>query len=272
MELKFIRRNLKIYFQDKQGVFFSFLGVLISLLIYIFFLRNTLIKSFNTYQNIGKIIDLWMMGGLISISSITTTLAGFNQKLADYNSKAIYDFIINSSFSVKKLNLLYIIAVVIEASLSVTLFTIIIFGYLLLEYGKIINLEKFILIELSSFSLIIFSALMFNFITNYVKTTNSFSSLSAIVGTLTGFLAGTYIPYGSLPNFMQKILNYWLGYQNAAIDRYIMLKGIYFPNEIKKNLFHQLGILEYFKIAIICFILSICTVIILNLFKVNKAK
>ena len=265
MSIKFIKRNIKIYMQDKLGVFFSFLGVLISLIIYIFFLRNTLINSVGTYYNAKKLVDLWMMGSLISISAITTTLSAFNQKLNDYQKHLIWDFMVNESFSTYKIELLYIITSIIQSFISVTLFTIVVFIYLFNKYSGVVSIQKFIEIEISSLMLIIFSTMLFSLITNFIKSDSSFTSLSVIIGTLTGFLSGSYIPYGSLPKVVQNFMQGWVGYQNAACNRYLLVKDINIPKVIKKKLFQNLGISTSVNPFIKWLLISNVIIIILNI-------
>ena len=94
MYKKFIQRNLLIYIKDKTGIFFSFLGMFISLFIYIFFLRSNMISSLSRIDNIDRFVDTWMVAGLISIVSITSTLNAFGQKLEDKKDRRIDDFIV----------------------------------------------------------------------------------------------------------------------------------------------------------------------------------
>ena len=44
------------------------------------------------------------------------------------------------------------------------------------------------------------------FIVNFVKSMTAFSSISTILGTLTGFLAGIYLPIGALPHYVQNVM------------------------------------------------------------------
>lgn len=109
------------------------------------------------------------------------------------------------------------------------------------KYSGVVSIQKFIEIEISSLMLIIFSTMLFSLITNFIKSDSSFTSLSVIIGTLTGFLSGSYIPYGSMPKIVQNFIRGWVGYQNAACNRYLLVKDINIPKGIKKKLFQNLG-------------------------------
>lgn len=256
MNFKFIKRDLLIYLKDKIGIFFSFLGMFISLIIYILFLRNNILNSFNHVHNMGKFLDIWMVAGLISIVAITSSLGAFSQKLEDKKNDLLFDFIVNGHMKFNDLNKMYTITAIIEGIVATSIFSLICFIYLLIRYDYNVLNKTFILVLLFNFLLVIFSSILFSLITDFLKTSTSFSSLSAIVGTLAGFFSGTYIIYGDLPAFLKKILNYWPGYQIAAISRYECLNSI--SSKIPNNIFNSLGVnSNFFKALFITIIFII---------------
>lgn len=63
----------------------------------------------------------------------------------------------------------------------------------------------------------------------FIQLINRFDSLGAletIVGTASGFLVGTYIPFGILPNFAQFLIKLTPGAYVAAIYRQIFMSDI----------------------------------------------
>ncbi|WEV40751.1 hypothetical protein [Lactobacillus sp. ESL0681] len=242
MYIKFIKRNISIYLKDKLGLFFSFLGMFISLLIYLFFLRNELVASITHYLNISKFIDCWMIGGLISIVAITATLSPFNQMLEDKENEAINDLMINSKIDKKKINILYILNSIVSGTISTVLFMLVCNTFLTIKYNHNFFNTNFVIIILVNFVLIVFSSEFFNLLMIFVKTTSSFSSISAIVGTLTGFFSASYITYGDLPKAMQNVLNFWPGFKVAEITRYELVKDINVGMTNTNNLYETLGI------------------------------
>ncbi|MFT8838349.1 MAG: hypothetical protein ABF900_11225, partial [Liquorilactobacillus satsumensis] len=129
---------------------------------------------------------------------------------------------------------------------------------------------QFVIVLMFSILLIIFSSLLFSFVTEFLKTSSSFSSLSAIVGTLTGFFSGTYIIYGELPNFMQSILKIWPGYQIAAITRNEIIKSI--KIKIPTSVLKSLGVSSDLKKAVIVTILAGFLVVIITALKNIRLK
>ena len=260
---KFIKRNLLIFTKDKLNIFFSFLGMLIGLTIYIFFLRTTLINSLHFLKNADQFMDTWMIPGLISIVSITSALGILGLKIEDKANNNIYDFKINSNLNNLKITLSYLITSIIEGVVSTFIFSLIGIAYLAIQYRYNPFNIHYLIICLLNLLLIIFSSELFLFIINFLKTTTSFSSLSAIVGTISGFLSGTYIIYGELPNFMQHIIKFWPGFQVAACSRYELLKAKNF--NMNASMLQSLGINSNLKNTSILLIVLIIIFFLFNI-------
>lgn len=73
------RRNLLLYFRNRPGVFFSLLGAMISFLLYIVFLKKSMISSWKTVPSSQQLLDFWLIGGTLSVTAITTTLTSLGQ-------------------------------------------------------------------------------------------------------------------------------------------------------------------------------------------------
>lgn len=253
--IKFIYRNLLIYYKDISGVFFSFLGMLISLLIYIFFLKNNLVDSLGKIPNATKIIDTWMIAGLISIVSMTSPLSAFEQKIEDKKELYLYDAIVNSRLSLSKVDTSYIITSIFEGSISTIFFSILCYWYLALQYNFSLSVKEIGLCLLYMLVLIIFSSFLFSIITFFINSVSGFASLSAIVGTLAGFLSGSYIIIGELPKFIQSILKYWPGFDIAGLLRDILMPIDNIPDSILKSLGVLHGYIYLTSSCILIFIL-----------------
>lgn len=86
------RRNLLLYFRNRPGVFFSLLGAMISFLLYIVFLKKSMISSWKTVPSSHQLLDFWLIGGTLSVTAITTTLTSLGQLVKDKERKVIKDF------------------------------------------------------------------------------------------------------------------------------------------------------------------------------------
>ena len=93
----FAKRNLKVYFRDKGSVFFSILSVLIVIGLYAFFLGDQLIKSVENFDEsrtneIKFLVNSWLIAGILSVTSISTTLGAFGVIVDDKVKKIDKDF------------------------------------------------------------------------------------------------------------------------------------------------------------------------------------
>jgi hypothetical protein len=72
-------RNLKLYFRDRAAVFFSILGVIVMILMYILFLGSLVVQEAEKYAGEAArfFMDSWLMSGIVAATSTTTCLGGF---------------------------------------------------------------------------------------------------------------------------------------------------------------------------------------------------
>lgn len=86
------KRNLKLYFSNKASVFFSLLGALIAFILYVVFLQKNMQDSFTGTPNLEELLDNWVLGGTLAVTSITTTWTGISRLVQDKVSHKLEDF------------------------------------------------------------------------------------------------------------------------------------------------------------------------------------
>ena len=96
-----ISRNLKLYFRDRTSVFFSLLGVLIIIGLYVLFLGNLIVKNLEGFVTVGArfTVDSWIMAGVLAVTTVTTTMGAYGAMVEDRSKKISRDF---SSAPVKR--------------------------------------------------------------------------------------------------------------------------------------------------------------------------
>lgn len=104
-----LKRNIKIYFNNVPGVFMSLLGALISFFIYIGFLQQNLEDSWHYLPDIAKLLDLWMIAGIVSVAGITTSFQTLGQMVKDKESRKADDLRL-TELSQFKINLTYVLS------------------------------------------------------------------------------------------------------------------------------------------------------------------
>lgn len=200
-------RNLKLYFRDRISVFFSLLGVMVIILIYILFLGNMIADEVGNFAgDVARFFtDSWVMAGVIASASITTCLGGLGLMVEDRARKITMDFE-SSPLPRAQLVLSYVIAAVI-IGLVMTTFTlllgelyIVIYGGRFLSFPSLLKVLGIIILTVSASSAMVFLMVA------TVRTPSAFGTLSTLVGTLIGFLTGVYVPIGNFPEFIQRLI------------------------------------------------------------------
>ncbi|WP_066303176.1 ABC transporter permease [Arthrobacter luteolus] len=197
-------RNLRLFFRDRLGVFFSLLSALVVFLLYTLFLGNLqtegLGQSFPqaTSGEIKAYVDSWMFAGILGITSITTALGAMNVFVEDSGSGRFRDFLV-SPIQRGKLILGYLLSATLISVIMTALVLIVSLVYLYTVSG--VSLGAGQLLRMSGYlvlSCVAFAALS-AFVVSFIRTAGAYSALSTIVGTVLGFLAGSYIPVGNFP-------------------------------------------------------------------------
>lgn len=228
-----VKRNLKIYFQDKAAVFFSMLSVIIIFALYIFFIGDSISSGLKFLPHPNRLMRAWMLAGMLASASITTSLGAYGVMISDRENKTIKDFY-SSPVSRQQIAGGYIITGFI-ISIIMSIFTLI-FGeiYMGMIGGAVLDmdilLKLFGVIVLSAFA----SSAIASFIISFLKTNSAYSAASMIVGTLIGFLVGAYIPIGNLPENVQWLVKYFPCAHSAVLYRQLLMES-----SIKENFANQ---------------------------------
>lgn len=208
--LRLIERNLKLYYRDTSGVFFSFLAVLMIVVMYAVFLGQNHIDNLKhivgDIAGIEGLVIAWVMAGILCISTITVPLSALGVLVEDLQSGLIGDFY-TAPVNRKLLIISYFISSSIITSI-VGLFNLSIGQiYLVVLGAPLLGVENVVLlIVLILFSSLIFSIIFFYIAIN-IRSIKAFGSLGTIVGTLSGFFGGIYIPIGVMSPGIQTMVN-----------------------------------------------------------------
>nr|WP_315269298.1 ABC transporter permease [Microbacterium lemovicicum] len=210
--LAVVGRNLRLFFRDPMNVFFSLLGALILFLLYTLFLGNLQIEGLKgtfpdaTEDEVRTFVDSWMFAGIVLLSTITTGLGALAPLVNDRETGRFRDFLV-SPVRRAQLVLGYLISAVTVAILMSSIVLVIGLLYLGLVDGVWLPVSSIArLLGCVVLCCLGFTALT-AFIVTFVKTSAAFSGLSTVMGTILGFVAGAYIPVGSLPDGVANGIN-----------------------------------------------------------------
>lgn len=233
--LSLVKRNILVYIRDKMAFFMSFLSVVILLVLYQVFLGQIQLDAIKESMGTATVsspvihmVNLWLVAGLTTIVSLTSTLGAFSVMVSDREKKLNEDFEISSCPS-WKLELSYIIAAVILG----TLVTILCFflGVLLFNgfnYLQIFSFPDFLkILGLIVMSCLLSAAIVLPFL-SLIKSGSAFSTLSTIIGTLIGFLSGVYIAIGSVGSVLAQVMTWFpMTQMNAMLKNVLMSHSLH---------------------------------------------
>lgn len=217
--LALLKRNFILYFRNHSGVFFSLLGALISFLLYIIFLQKNLTDAWSQLPDNTNLLNKWLMGGTLAVTGITTSFTALTQMVQDRENQVDQDLFLTDLGS-WGLQVSYLISS-IAISFVMQVFMFAVMGLYFKESPVISHLSEIALIMLLSslLSSLINILLIYRF-----QSVDSLGKLATIVGTASGFLVGTYVPIGVLPDFAQIIMKCTPATYIASLYRQILMK------------------------------------------------
>ena len=217
--LALLKRNFILYFRNRSGVFFSLLGALISFLLYIIFLQKNLTDSWSQLPNSTNLLNNWLMGGTLAVTGITTSFTALTQMVQDRENQVDQDLFL-TDLGIWGLQMSYLISSIV-ISFVMQVFMFVVMGLYFKESLVISHLPEIALIMLLSSLL---SSLVNVLLIYRFQSVDSLGKLATIVGTASGFLVGTYIPIGVLPDFAQIIMKCTPATYIASLYRQILMK------------------------------------------------
>ena len=217
--LALLKRNFILYFRNRSGVFFSLLGALISFLLYIIFLQKNLTDAWSQLPDNTNLLNNWLMGGTLAVTGITTSFTALTQMVQDRENQVDQDLFLTDLGS-WGLQVSYLISSII-ISFVMQVFMFAVMSLYFRESPVISYLPEITLIMLLSslLSSVVNILLIYRF-----QSVDSLGKLATIVGTASGFLVGTYVPIGVLPDFAQIIMKCTPATYIASLYRQILMK------------------------------------------------
>ncbi len=217
------KRNMKLFFRDKSSVFFSLLAVFIIIGLYVLFLGDVFSSDMDEFPNPAFLMNSWIMGGMLAVTAITTTMGAFGIMVEDRSNKILKDFY-TSPLKRTKLAGGYIIASV-AVGIIMTLVTLVLAEiFIVAKGGELLELDTMLrVLGLIVLSVVSGSSMVF-FMVSFFSSNNAFATASTVLGTLIGFLTGIYVPIGSLPDGVQFVIKCFPPSYAAAMLRQNMMQ------------------------------------------------
>lgn len=239
-----VRRHFKVFFKSKISVVFALLVPMITLILYVIFLRQLQVNAID--NNINDILaklglpeatqelknqayllaDGWMLSGIVAVSCISVSLNTCTIMITDRLNGVSKDFV-SSPISRRSINASYVIFNIL-ATFFIT-FCVLLVSYIYLGAAGGFHISvghTFLLIPILLLS-VISASLITCFVASFVTNYNTFSSISVIVSSGAGFLTGAFMPVSMLPPIANNIPLFFPGTYSAGLLRTFCLQGYY---------------------------------------------
>lgn len=215
--LALAKRNTLCYLRDRQSVLFSLMAVLIVVLLYLLFLRDMLISSYPEMDGMPHLIDAWVMAGILGIVPVTASAGSLQTMIEDRVSGRDMDIAVTplSRWEIVGGHVLSTFASGLVMSL---LALVICLAYLVavgcpLSAVGVAECAVLLVPSALSGSVIVYAMVSF------IRSTGAFSGFFTVVSVMIGFLAGIYMPMGTMPEAMQVVGTLVPASQMAALFR-----------------------------------------------------
>ncbi|MGT2749477.1 ABC transporter permease [Streptococcus orisasini] len=232
--LTLVKRNCLLYFRNRSGVIFSLLGALISFILYLIFLKDNLESSWSQVENGNQLLDTWLIGGTLAITGITTTLASLSQLTKDKESHVRQDLLI-TDLGYWPLSFSYIISAALIGFIMQLIMLLIMASYF--YFMDKVTFSWAILPQLILIMILnaLISTLINALIANRIQSVDNLGKLATIFGAASGFLVGTYVPIGALPDAAQTIMKLTPGAYIASLFRQTLMSDALKDNFSQEN-------------------------------------
>ena len=156
-------------------------------------------------KNASWLVQLWIMGGILGINSVTVSLTAIGAMVEDEERGRLRSFYVTPA-SRFYLSLGYILSawvsgmVICLTTLAVGEGFFALKGHPVLGIVDLVSLVGVIALNTFVFSTIGYLAALF------IRTGSAWSGMLTVAGTLVGFLGGTYIPVASMSEWLQNVV------------------------------------------------------------------
>ena len=232
------KRNLLLFFKDKQSIIFSLLTSMIVLALYLLFLKDTFVNAMdsamNQFPSLSSLIDkndkdmfanLILLTGILGSAMITVPYNCLITLVKDRENKVDYDIL---ATPLKRGQIIF--SYFISAALSSVILTSIILaiglgvigvqGDIYLGIGEI--LKAFGVVALGSIS----ATSIFMIVVLFFKSVSASGAFFGMLSAASGFIIGAYIPISQCSEAVQTVCNIFPASQITIVLRNVLINGL----------------------------------------------
>lgn len=237
-----VTRNTKCYFKDKFTFFMSLITPLILLILFVTFLKNVYVDSFNKISEefgieiaprvLNGITGAWLMSSILSVSSVTVAFCSniimiedkMNSTINDFNISPVKSTTISISYFISNFFVTFLVII-----------TVMLIGHIYLAaVGWYISVGDAFMIIVDCICGILFGTLLAGIVESFISTQGGASAVSTLVSSMYGFICGAYMPLSQFSEGLKNVLAILPGTYGVGIMRNHYMNG--YVNEIVKNI------------------------------------
>lgn len=232
------KRNLLLFFKDRQTVVFSMLTSIIVLVLYLLFLKDAFVSSMTgaisdypgireriTDAEIDMCTNLFLLTGILGSAMITVSYNCLTTLVKDRENKVDYDIlatpigrgrIILSYFVSAALSSILLTGVILTIGLAVIGTQ----GSLCMDTTQV--LAAYGIVALGSVS----ATAVFMIVVMFFKSTGASGAFFGILSAASGFVIGAYMPISSFSSGVQTVCNLFPASHVTILLRNVLMNGI----------------------------------------------
>ena len=232
------KRNLLLFFKDKQSILFSLLTSMIVLALYLLFLKDTFVNAMdsaiNQFPGLSSLIDkndkdmfanLILLTGILGSAMITVPYNCLITLVKDRENKVDYD-ILATPLKRGQIILSYFVSAafssVILTSIILAVGLVIICMHGDIYLGAIDILKAFGVVALGSIS----ATSIFMIVVLFLKSVSASGAFFGLLSAVSGFIIGAYIPISQFSEAIQTVCNIFPASQITIVLRNVLINGL----------------------------------------------
>lgn len=217
-----VKRNLRLYFGNRSGVFFSLLGALIAFALYLVFLKDNMAASWGPVPGKSALLDTWLIGGTLATTAITTTANAVSTAVSDRENGQLVDLML-TEVSSRTIQAAYAVSGIVVGTGMQLVMGVGLAGYFWLTDG--VRVAWAVVPQMVAVA-VLNATLWTGFnlvIQSFIRRMGTLSLVQSLLGTAAGFFVGVYLPIGMLPLGAQHVMKWTPAPYSASVYRRLLM-------------------------------------------------
>ena len=232
------KRNLLLFFKDKQSIIFSLLTSMIVLALYLLFLKDTFVNAMdsaiNQFPGLSSLIDkndkdmfanLILLTGILGSAMITVPYNCLITLVKDRENKVDYD-ILATPLKRGQIIFSYFVSAALSSAILTSMILAIGLGVIGMQ-GDIYLGTSEIVKAFGAVTLGYISATsIFMIVVLFFKSVSASGAFFGMLSAASGFIIGAYIPISQFSESVQTVCNIFPASQITIVLRNVLINGL----------------------------------------------